>query len=352
MNKQAVNAADFEKKILSLVKNRNYKNFIKTPAAVGATVGGVGGGALGAVSGIDDPNSKGILHNALTGGLEGAAVGGSLGAAKGLAMKREFIKKQLGEVEGKLGIPGYFKKIKDSYMAGRHLSPAAAASAETARADQAKRVFEEMASSGKFNDVNVVDHLNNSDRLLDKGLSGILSGVGIKPKSPEEMLAARNSLTERLQKYIETGNTLHMDTAGLSNAEKELLSSRLAKGRPDAEKTIEDLADVRYFKPKEIPSAAAVPPAPSIADFSTLQRKAEEEMHREIQNATANPHMAHTHLAKSRDAFNRMAAFSKINKLKEKYEAALMAGGGQVAKNIYDDLLKAISAANMHIPTP
>lgn len=363
MNKQAVNAADFEKKILGLVKNRNYKNFIKAPAAVGAALGGVGGGAIGAYEGLDDPNSKGLVHNALSGGLHGAAIGGSLGAAKGLGMRRDLIKKQLQEVENRLGRPGMYQQL-GNWLKSNH-DPVFKAEQNLGRLQKAKGLWEEMASTGKLNDVNILDHLHGSEGLVEKGMSKALGQAGFLPKSPEELMANREKLEEGLRKFMGGGGLASLESAGLSEAEKSLLKSKYkaymnspaaSEARKGARKEMtqagSSMADVRAVKPKEIevPIAAKANNIPAIADFNNLESQAREEVQKEIDHASRYPQYAETHFSKAQEAHNKAEAFGRINKLRNKYQAALEGRDPGNIKYVHDELMNAISTAQKHIP--
>jgi hypothetical protein len=319
MNKSA-SAQDFEQKILNLVKNRNYNNFIKAPAVAGATIGGVGGGLAGLGEtyvkshDFDNDHSHGeaqlndYLSNALKRGVQGAAVGGGVGVLRGAVMKEDLIKNQMNEVKNKLGKPGIF---------GRG----------AAHNDRAKALWEDMVTSGKLNDVDVIEHLAKQDNPVEKAMATVLKPLGNKVKSPEEMLASRQQLEQKLKKFMDSGDLKYVEQAGLSDAEKELVKHKYDT-RADLAPVVEALGKNR----------SSIAPVPGVDTVLTMKRKALEQTEKNLANAAANPYEASEGYNNINKEMQRVQKMDEVNRVHAELRQAVNNGdtakAGRLAKKV------------------
>lgn len=152
MKKEASHSSQFEKKILDLVKNRKMLNFGASHALAGAGMGALGGGALGAVESVAQPQEAGsapMLDKVLRYGTMGAALGGGLGASRGAGIAKKLKSEQLGQVK---------KLLREGINPGL--------------------LHSTLQSGGHLGDLHVMDYLNKSNTVPDKLYGGALRATG------------------------------------------------------------------------------------------------------------------------------------------------------------------------------
>jgi hypothetical protein len=323
--------AIFEKKIMQLIKNRNLRNFATSHGAVGAGVGALGGGALGAIDtarkqiggeleGMSAGDvAKTYLNNIAGYGGTGALAGGTLGLMRGSSLKNNIIKKQLGEVEAALkGGTG------------------------------AQKLYENLVRSGKVRDLDVLEHLHGSNNMIDQGMNKIMGMFGQQFDPAAAALAgtaSRENLRKSLGRYISTGDVSHL--AELTPAEREMLTrvhgeAKSLKGNPahiagykahvkDRKEIMQDFINSRGAAPeraKFIKPPAVPPPPPKT--FHDIYNEADARLQDLVAKAPTDPSVR----AQIADAAKAKYLFDAVKNKRSAIDQVVLSGPAAFRKSI------------------
>jgi len=285
MNKNAASPADFEQKIMNLVKNRKYLDFAKSHALSGGGLGALIGGGMGAAQTAakqmrgDMTDEKGgdimgqYLGSIGKGALTGGTLGAGAGALRGAGLRGKLRSSQLDEV-------------KNALRGGAH----------------PEALYNELISRGKLNPMSMEQYFQNKlpgrNKLTDMAAEHAYGGT--PAKLPIETMAAREKAKEGIESFALSGNTQHLDAAGLGDLEKGLLIKKhreiTASGgnpleHPEFNDIKERMLNAKHLVPAERP-VPGVPAseAPAFGHLDTIEAELQKEhdTHLNDYNKTGN----------------------------------------------------------------
>lgn len=367
MNKTAIDPSQFERKILDLVKNRKYTNFLGSHALTGAGVGALGGGAVGLADTARQQMSgelegqdklKAYLNNALRYGTAGGVLGGTMGVSRGAGLVKDLKKEQLG-------------KVKDLLSQG-------------AAPDL---LLKQLTEGGHLKDLHVLDYLNKSEGTRNKLNKGIMDMVGYAKHPGEEPAELGSALSMMHPKKPETvlHNTATPGTGVEDAATNRRFSDPINKMRRSVENDpfspmpekgqgfdtpknrgkietpeVSTFDAPAFMRAGKGPTPAATPGTPPDAikavggsgahSLEQMQQDAHNEFQAHLASVKNDHPNAMEHLANATHAKARHDALSKVNHHYNKYLKAIETNDQLAATHHYTELETALNKAKPLIP--